>query len=104
MVAPSGSGPFAALLILSCTPETADRLLGEVRTLAEKNLPLEPGFVSCSVYIGEERSQVVALTTWKERKFFQAFHLKDDTRTHLIRGLEYHPKIHFLRLVTESTP
>ena len=43
-MSPSGSGPFAALLILSCTPETADRLLGEVRTLAEKNLPQEPGF------------------------------------------------------------
>lgn len=102
MVASSDSPAFTVLLILSCTPDDADFLIGELRALVEKRLSSEPGFVSATLYVNEERTEVVTLTTWQERRHFEAFWQEDDMRTRALRGLERHPRIHFLRVVAQA--
>jgi heme-degrading monooxygenase HmoA len=60
-------------------------------------LTSEPGFVSATAYASEDRREVVTVTTWRDRRDFEAFRQKPGVFAGMVSGLEYQPKIHFLR-------
>jgi hypothetical protein len=52
--------------------------------------------------VDENRSEVVTLTTWQERSFFEAFRQRNRSRARVVRSLQYHSKIHFLSVVAQA--
>ncbi|HEY7862133.1 MAG TPA: antibiotic biosynthesis monooxygenase family protein [Thermoanaerobaculia bacterium] len=88
---------FTVLVVFTVGPGKASDLVAKVQNLMEGVLTSEPGFVSAAAYKSEDDGEVVTVTTWRERRDFEAFRQKPNVLAGMMGGLEYQPKIHFLR-------
>jgi heme-degrading monooxygenase HmoA len=88
---------FTVLVVLSVSSGKAGEVIAKVQNIMEGALSSEPGFLSAAAYQSEDQAEVVTLTTWRGRRDFEAFRQKPSVLAGMLGGLEYKPRIHFLR-------
>ncbi len=95
--------PFAAMNVITASPEEIAEVLADIARLGFAQLHTQPGFRLARAYKAETGSEVVTITEWDSREHFMAYRQSDAARELLTGGRRWHPKISFFEIVSEAS-